>query len=208
MKYIIITLLVLSIVAGFLTLKLYFDKKVKEVRTTWKEMYIAQADEAAVKIEELEEYSMGLWTELNKRNETIESLRNTIKNFEVKHLVPLGKFKTTAYDLSVQSCGKTREHPEYGITASGYSLKGMDRKKAMTIAVDPKVIPLGSKLYVEIYNPKYAHLSGVYTARDTGGLIKGRKIDIFFGEGDKDLTADCMKYGVQDANIYLLKGGK
>ena len=51
------------------------------------------------------------------------------------------------------------------------------------IAVDPKVIKLGSVVYIEFFEP-YQHLTGYYTAVDTGGAIKGNKVDIFFGSGD------------------------
>lgn len=91
-------------------------------------------------------------------------------------------FTATAYDLSVESCGKSKSHPSYGITASGYSLKGHSRQSAMAIAVDPRVIPLGSTVHIQFPAP-YEHFSGNYTARDTGGAIKGNIVDIFMGEG-------------------------
>ena len=46
-----------------------------------------------------------------------------------------------------------------------------------TIAVDPKVFPEGTELNVPDY--------GVGTAKDTGGKIKGRRIDVYMGEGDE-----------------------
>ena len=93
-------------------------------------------------------------------------------------------FNATAYDLSVDSCGKNSSHPQYGITRSGYSLKGMSRVDAMSIAVDPKVIPLGTIVYIEFPSP-YEHFNGNYTARDTGGAIKGNIVDIFMGDFNK-----------------------
>ena len=71
-------------------------------------------------------------------------------------------FKATAYDLTVASCGKSMDHPQYGITASGYSLKGKSLSDKF-IAVDPKVIKLGSIVHIEFFEP-YAHLTGNYTA--------------------------------------------
>jgi 3D (Asp-Asp-Asp) domain-containing protein len=46
-----------------------------------------------------------------------------------------------------------------------------------SIAVDPKVIPLGSRVYI----PAYAHdgHGGWFTAQDTGGAINGRRIDVW-----------------------------
>lgn len=57
-----------------------------------------------------------------------------------------------------------------GMTASGKSIKYYQDKNINIIAVDPEVIPLGSKIY---YNLK------IYTAVDTGTKIKGRRLDIF-----------------------------
>ena len=58
---------------------------------------------------------------------------------------------------------------------SGVSATGMDLKQKPTpkvIAVDPSVIPLGSKVWVEGY--------GTAIAADTGGAIKGKKIDVLY----------------------------
>ena len=91
-------------------------------------------------------------------------------------------FTATAYDLSFASCGKDPSHPQYGITASGVDLKGKSLNDKF-IAVDPKVIKLGSVVHIEFFEP-YQHLTGYYTAVDTGGAIKGNRVDIFFGSGD------------------------
>jgi uncharacterized protein YabE (DUF348 family) len=57
-----------------------------------------------------------------------------------------------------------------GITASGYNIKTNPNMKM--IAVDPSVIPLGSKVWVEGY--------GYAIAGDTGGAIKGHRIDVLY----------------------------
>lgn len=67
----------------------------------------------------------------------------------------------TAYTAYCTGCS--------GITATGINLKANPNLKV--IAVDPRVIPLGSKVWVEGY--------GYAIAGDTGGAIKGNKIDIF-----------------------------
>ena len=68
--------------------------------------------------------------------------------------------KATAYTANCKSCS--------GITATGLNLKKNPNVKA--ISVDPKVIPLGTKVHVEGY--------GEAIAADTGGAIKGKKIDV------------------------------
>ena len=67
----------------------------------------------------------------------------------------------TAYTANCSGCS--------GVTATGLNLKANPSSKV--IAVDPSVIPLGSKVWVEGY--------GYAIAADTGGAIKGKKIDVF-----------------------------
>jgi 3D (Asp-Asp-Asp) domain-containing protein len=60
------------------------------------------------------------------------------------------------------------------------------------VAVDPKVIPLGTKMYVEGY--------GYAVAADTGGLIKGNIIDVFM-----DTTEKAINWGRRNVKIYILE---
>jgi len=113
-----------------------------------------------------------------------------------------GIFTATAYDLSVQSCGKTEEHPAYGITANGTDLKGQTLESARAIAVDPNVIPLGTKVYIEFIDEEYQYLNGEYTAVDTGSAIKGEKIDIFFGSGD--VAEEVRQFGVRKVKVTII----
>ncbi|TCP55417.1 3D (Asp-Asp-Asp) domain-containing protein [Tumebacillus sp. BK434] len=70
------------------------------------------------------------------------------------------------------------------------------------IAVDPKVVPLGSKVYVTGYNSPLLPAGGfVATAEDTGGAIKGNRIDIYI-DGTQ---AQLRQFGKQDVKIYILK---
>ncbi|HOM01541.1 MAG TPA: 3D domain-containing protein [Acetivibrio sp.] len=124
---------------------------------------------------------------------------------EVADIMPQCKriinMTATAYDLSYKSCGKTREHPLYGITASGARAT-----VGRTIAVDPSVIPLGTRVYIS-FPVAYSHLDGIYIAEDTGSLIKGNKIDVFFGEdkpGETIIYNKAMKFGLQEVVVYVL----
>ncbi|MCY8506344.1 LysM peptidoglycan-binding domain-containing protein [Bacillus atrophaeus] len=76
-----------------------------------------------------------------------------------------------------------------GVTATGVDLN--KNPNAKVIAVDPKVIPLGSKVYVEGY--------GEATAADTGGAIKGNKIDVFVPK-----TSDAHNWGVRTVKVKVL----
>ena len=114
-------------------------------------------------------------------------------------------FTVTAYDLSEQSCERPISHPHYGLTASGYSLKGHTLKSARTIAVDTDVIPLGAKVKIRFLDIKYSHLDGIYTARDTGGAIRGNKIDLFFGDFESDEPSkEAIAFGVRKAEVVIL----
>jgi len=61
-----------------------------------------------------------------------------------------------------------------------------------SIAVDPRVIPLGTKLYVEGY--------GYAIAEDTGGAIKGNTIDVYY-----NTEAEASSWGVKNVNVYFVK---
>jgi 3D (Asp-Asp-Asp) domain-containing protein len=61
------------------------------------------------------------------------------------------------------------------------------------IAVDPRVIPLGTQVYVEGY--------GYAVAADTGGAIKGNIIDVFFPSLQR-----CLDWGRRPVQIYILNG--
>lgn len=78
-----------------------------------------------------------------------------------------------------------------GITASGKAVDfGM-------IAVDPSVIPLGTKVYLT--GSSYGDM-GVHSAEDTGSGIKGNRIDVFLGD-DYDTL---MQFGRRTMRIYIL----
>jgi 3D (Asp-Asp-Asp) domain-containing protein len=109
--------------------------------------------------------------------------------------------KATAYDLSIESCSKPRNHPMYGITFSG-----IKATKGRTVAVDPAVIPLGSRLYIKF--PKaYSSLDGIYIAEDTGSKIKGNIIDIFLGEdkiGESIVHKEADNFGIRMVEVSLV----
>ena len=71
-----------------------------------------------------------------------------------------------------------------------------------TIAVDPSVIPLGTKVLVTGHShPGLPKQAFVATARDVGGAIKGKRIDIFIPGSQKSVST----FGFQDVELYILK---
>lgn len=87
----------------------------------------------------------------------------------------------TAYTASCEGCS--------GITATGVNIKDNPDKKV--ISVDPSVIPLGTEVYVEGY--------GYAVAADTGGAIKGNKIDVFIPD-----QQDAINWGKQQVEVKIL----
>jgi len=94
--------------------------------------------------------------------------------------------------------------------ATAYTTEGYRQKynrsgkiaRTGTIAVDPKVIPLGTMVYVESPNGGKTWVYGTARAEDTGGAIKGTIIDLFF-----DTRAECWKFGRRNCTIYILEVG-
>lgn len=107
------------------------------------------------------------------------------------------EFEITAYDNTVQSQGKWIDQ-----TATGFNLKGHTLESAKCIAVDPNVIPLGSKVQL-YFGEEYEHLNGVYIARDTGGAIKGNKIDLFMGDGP--VRKEVMEFGRRKVQVKIIE---
>lgn len=98
----------------------------------------------------------------------------------------------TAYDAGFESTGKNPGDPYYGITRSGTKVR------PGVIAVDPKVIPLGSRLYIESLDGKVSY--GYAVAEDTGSAIKGNRIDIYY-----ESRSDALKFGRKNLRVYVLE---
>lgn len=101
-------------------------------------------------------------------------------------LVSLGLFETSAYDADYECCGKLPTDPNYGKTATGTRATAN-----RTIAVDPTVIPYGTE--VVIYGQ-------IYIAEDTGGAIKGNKVDIYFNTHE-----EALQYGRRQVEVFVLR---
>ena len=77
----------------------------------------------------------------------------------------------------------------YSYTGGGITAMGT-RARVGEIAVDPRIIPLGTNVYIEGV--------GARRAEDTGGNIKGNTIDIYM-----DTHAECIRWGVRYVTIYI-----
>lgn len=95
-------------------------------------------------------------------------------------LVPLGTFKTTAY-CPCRQCSEG-----WGRMTSSGALATAN----FTVAVDKRVIPIGSHLLIN---------GQEYVAQDIGGGVKGNHIDIYF-----NTHGETTRHGVQNAEVYLI----
>jgi len=122
-------------------------------------------------------------------SETAKKITRDGVTFKAKKV--LKNVTLTAYSAGFESTGKTEDHPQYGITASGTRVK-----EGRTIAVDPNVIPLGWWVYIEGI--------GFRRAEDKGSAIKGKKIDIYY-----DSEAKAERFGKKKGyTVYVIGPSK
>ena len=92
------------------------------------------------------------------------------------------RMEATAYDPGPRSCGRY---------ADGYTANGTKAQKGVA-AVDTRLIPLGTKLYIPGY--------GFAVAADRGSAIKGNRIDLCF-----DTYAEAVRFGRRMMDVYILR---
>ena len=90
--------------------------------------------------------------------------------------------EATAYYPGLESCGKWADGYTYTGKKAGYGV----------VAVDPKVIRLGTQLYIEGY--------GKAEAADIGGAIKGNKIDLCY-----ETYQEAIRFGRKKIKVYILE---
>lgn len=92
----------------------------------------------------------------------------------------------------VSYSGKPQRFEATAYAPTGYrTAVGAETRRGI-VAVDPKVIPLGTHMFIKGY--------GYAVAADTGGAIKGRKVDLFF-----EAHKDAIKWGRRQVEIYFLE---
>lgn len=106
-------------------------------------------------------------------------------NFDAKEI--LTNVTLTAYSAGFESTGKNAGDDQFGITFSGTKVV-----EGRTIAVDPKVIPIGWWVYIEGL--------GFRRAEDKGSAVKGKKIDVYF-ESEEYANRFGLKRGY---TVYII----
>lgn len=100
----------------------------------------------------------------------------------------LGEFKLTFYDADKACTGKNPGGPGYGITKTG-----VRAQEGITIAADPRVLPLGTQVFIEGV--------GVRTVQDTGNpkIVKGHVLDVYV-----PTHKEALQKGVSYAKVYKI----
>ena len=113
-----------------------------------------------------------------------ETARETIEE-PVDEIVHVGVIETIdGFAYTRKETFQATAYTGGGRTASG------TRARVGEIAVDPRVIPLGTTVYVEGF--------GLRTAEDTGGAVKGHIIDIYMSS-----RSECLRWGRRNVTVYL-----
>lgn len=197
-----VPILILTIVAlVYLNVRLFFyAEKLGEMV----DMAQGTALSLASNLDQMRLKIINLQHEINKRDREIENrdalieeqakeielLEEKVESYRVQALAAEEQKRTysmiaTAYTKDCKGCT--------GITATGLDIRKSTPK---IIAVDPKVIPLHSKVELIVDGKSW----GIYTAADTGGAIKGHRIDILM-----DNESDAYAFGVKRVTVKLVK---
>lgn len=115
----------------------------------------------------------------------------------IVHVGTVKKKITSRGDVLRYSVVKTFEATAY--THTGNRTKTGVMPKEGYIAVDPRIIPLYTTVYIE-FPRGWEHLNGYYKAMDVGGAIKGYRIDVFM-----DSESQCFRFGRRSVKVYFPK---
>ncbi len=110
-------------------------------------------------------------------------------------IIAVGR-RSTAVPVSRGEYEVRSDGPVITAVATAYTYTGNNTAAGVSphrgvIAVDPKVIPLGTKVYVEGY--------GEAVALDTGASIKGNRIDVFFPSRE-----ECVRWGRRSVQVQII----
>lgn len=135
-----------------------------------------------------------LFSQFQSQKDSKQTSGGTLGKFEADAALPGSD--SSAAPNSEDSSRPVSEPTNYVATA--YSLRGKTASGRMVsrglIAADPRVLPLGSR--VRLDHPGY---SGEYLVADTGGMIRGKRIDIWIPS-----TGEAMRFGRRTVKLTVL----
>jgi len=152
------------------------------VYQTGKEKTLDWAIEEQQKIEQRHLETLNEFT--TSYNELYQEFNNLYQNYLDERVISWDTFTITAYSLNDPAQGTN------DICAVGLNLETWD--KIPVVAVDPAVIPLYSIVEIESL--------GGFIAIDTGGLIKGKRIDVLM-----DSKEEAQEFGVKNLKVRVIK---
>lgn len=130
--------------------------------------------------------------------EAERTAKNIVKISSIEITPPqrsLGMFTLTAYCPCEKCCGKwgaNRPKDSNG-NAIVYTASGRPAKSKRTVAVDPGLIPLGSEITID---------GQTYSADDTGGSVKGKRIDVYFSDHQ-----EAVGFGKKCREVFIVSKG-
>jgi 3D (Asp-Asp-Asp) domain-containing protein len=139
--------------------------------------------------------SVWLLTVIGDQEIKREVVSSQVLNKPVKKIIATNPITVTATrNLALSSELVPKE--EFEVESTAYTFTGNNTATGISprvgiVAVDPRFIPLGTKLYIEGY--------GYAVAADTGGAIKGKRIDVFLNS-----IKECVAWGRRRVKVYIL----
>ncbi|MDD5622685.1 MAG: 3D domain-containing protein [Actinomycetota bacterium] len=160
------------------------EEKMKEVESTRAKIQ-EEENELARSIEENKVLLSQVKSEKGDIQNLLAEIKKRIAMIQPPGLTLIGEWDMVA--TAYYAFGKGGND----INGDGITAIGLRARKGI-VAVDPKIIPLGTRLYIPGY--------GEALAADTGGWIKGSRIDLCF-----ETLQECFGYGRRKIKIYLIE---
>ncbi len=158
-------------------------------------------DETALEIYQEPEPEPTVTTAKPAASAQTDSLETTQEKTSVPSAAPVsaaysGKTVTTSSG-QVLRYSKTLTVTATAYTGGGTTATGTQARYG-AIAVDPSVIPYGTKMYIVTSDGKWVY--GIATAEDCGGAIRGNVVDLYFDSYDT-----CIQFGRRSCTVYILE---
>lgn len=165
-------------------------KKDNEVALSKLNRNVSEEKAAFSKISEQEEKLVASEAEKSKKAEENSKINKEVASSNTSSgTLSRGESSSGSYSKSMMMTATAYS----GHSATAYGPKPVRNPQGYsTIAVDPRVIPLGTRVYVEGYGYAIAH--------DTGGAIIGNKIDLFMNS-----ESECNSWGRRTVKVYVIR---
>ncbi len=201
---ILVGLLILALLALYVATNARTDTLADQNRQLSEELQESnlRSQQVSKELQETQANVTRLTEELNSRAEFEDKVLSIGRNGSPSRGISRPDI-VASYNMTATAYGS---QPINGGCGTGLSAIGEAPVEERTIAVDPNVIPLHSK--VLIVCPSRPEINGIYRAEDTGGDIGGSRVDIYFDDIFTDpMVAHhrMMDFGTKDIIVHVLK---